>query len=158
MNMYKKKYSQVSGSTHSSPSLHDQVSLGKILNPKLLLVVCESVCVCRRAQTYQGGTLERFVVPEQRSAAGMRPSAVRVCVKSQNYCCPYTVALPFIKLKSYKLIFTNMTMILVLFVFPVQECQKKLEHKLGLDSYLLKPVQRLTKYQLLLKVRLRIAS
>ena len=33
-----------------------------------------------------------------------------------------------------------------------QECQKKLEHKLGLDSYLLKPVQRLTKYQLLLKV------
>ena len=35
---------------------------------------------------------------------------------------------------------------------PLQECQKKLEHKLGLDSYLLKPVQRLTKYQLLLKV------
>ncbi|MEQ2201427.1 hypothetical protein XENOCAPTIV_012253, partial [Xenoophorus captivus] len=34
-----------------------------------------------------------------------------------------------------------------------QECQKKLEHKLGLDSYLLKPVQRITKYQLLLKVR-----
>lgn len=33
-----------------------------------------------------------------------------------------------------------------------QECQKKLEHKLGLDSYLLKPVQRLAKYQLLLKV------
>ncbi|XP_046876434.1 proto-oncogene DBL [Hypomesus transpacificus] len=32
-----------------------------------------------------------------------------------------------------------------------QECQRKLEHKLGLDSYLLKPVQRLTKYQLLLK-------
>ncbi|XP_034033989.1 proto-oncogene DBL isoform X2 [Thalassophryne amazonica] len=32
-----------------------------------------------------------------------------------------------------------------------QECQKKLDHKLGLDSYLLKPVQRLTKYQLLLK-------
>ncbi|XP_046701739.1 guanine nucleotide exchange factor DBS isoform X3 [Silurus meridionalis] len=32
-----------------------------------------------------------------------------------------------------------------------QECQKKLEHKLGLDSYLLKPVQRITKYQLLLK-------
>uniref|UniRef100_A0AAY5EK51 DH domain-containing protein n=1 Tax=Electrophorus electricus TaxID=8005 RepID=A0AAY5EK51_ELEEL len=35
-----------------------------------------------------------------------------------------------------------------------QECQKKLEHKLGLDSYLLKPVQRITKYQLLLKVLL----
>lgn len=35
----------------------------------------------------------------------------------------------------------------------MQECQKKLEHKLGLDSYLLKPVQRITKYQLLLKVR-----
>ncbi|XP_048834608.1 guanine nucleotide exchange factor DBS-like isoform X4 [Brienomyrus brachyistius] len=32
-----------------------------------------------------------------------------------------------------------------------QECQKKLEHKLGLDSYLLKPVQRITKYQLLLR-------
>lgn len=37
----------------------------------------------------------------------------------------------------------------------MEECQKKLEHKLGLDSYLLKPIQRLTKYQLLLKVRLR---
>jgi len=36
-------------------------------------------------------------------------------------------------------------------VFVHQECQKKLEHKLGLDSYLLKPVQRITKYQLLLK-------
>uniref|UniRef100_A0A3Q4GAK0 MCF.2 cell line derived transforming sequence b n=1 Tax=Neolamprologus brichardi TaxID=32507 RepID=A0A3Q4GAK0_NEOBR len=35
-----------------------------------------------------------------------------------------------------------------------QECQKKLDHKLGLDSYLLKPVQRLTKYQLLLKQEL----
>lgn len=39
------------------------------------------------------------------------------------------------------------------FCFLYQECQKKLEHKLGLDSYLLKPVQRITKYQLLLKVR-----
>lgn len=39
------------------------------------------------------------------------------------------------------------------FFFLHQECQKKLEHKLGLDSYLLKPVQRITKYQLLLKVR-----
>ena len=37
-----------------------------------------------------------------------------------------------------------------------QECQKKLEHKLGLDSYLLKPVQRITKYQLLLKVHLSV--
>ncbi|XP_077388210.1 LOW QUALITY PROTEIN: proto-oncogene DBL [Festucalex cinctus] len=36
-----------------------------------------------------------------------------------------------------------------------QECQKKLGHKLGLDSYLLKPVQRLTKYQLLLKELLK---
>eukprot|EP00063_Salmo_salar_P076681 XP_014051516.1 PREDICTED: proto-oncogene DBL isoform X6 [Salmo salar] len=36
-----------------------------------------------------------------------------------------------------------------------QECQKKLAHKLGLDSYLLKPVQRLTKYQLLLKELLK---
>uniref|UniRef100_A0A8C7YUZ4 Mcf.2 cell line derived transforming sequence-like b n=1 Tax=Oryzias sinensis TaxID=183150 RepID=A0A8C7YUZ4_9TELE len=35
------------------------------------------------------------------------------------------------------------------------ECQKKLEHKLGLDSYLLKPVQRITKYQLLLKEMLK---
>nr|KAF6460675.1 MCF.2 cell line derived transforming sequence like [Molossus molossus] len=33
-----------------------------------------------------------------------------------------------------------------------QECQKKLDHKLSLDSYLLKPVQRITKYQLLLKM------
>lgn len=39
---------------------------------------------------------------------------------------------------------------------PGQECQKKLDHKLSLDSYLLKPVQRITKYQLLLKVRLGI--
>uniref|UniRef100_H3CLF3 MCF.2 cell line derived transforming sequence b n=1 Tax=Tetraodon nigroviridis TaxID=99883 RepID=H3CLF3_TETNG len=39
--------------------------------------------------------------------------------------------------------------------FFQQECQKKLEHKLGLDSYLLKPVQRLTKYQLLLKELLK---
>ncbi|XP_068428330.1 guanine nucleotide exchange factor DBS isoform X5 [Clinocottus analis] len=37
----------------------------------------------------------------------------------------------------------------------IQECQKKLEHKLGLDSYLLKPVQRITKYQLLLKEMLK---
>uniref|UniRef100_A0AAQ6IHY4 MCF.2 cell line derived transforming sequence b n=1 Tax=Anabas testudineus TaxID=64144 RepID=A0AAQ6IHY4_ANATE len=36
-----------------------------------------------------------------------------------------------------------------------QECQKKLDHKLGLDSYLLKPVQRLAKYQLLLKELLK---
>ncbi|XP_068187132.1 proto-oncogene DBL [Antennarius striatus] len=36
-----------------------------------------------------------------------------------------------------------------------QECQQKLDHKLGLDSYLLKPVQRLTKYQLLLKELLK---
>ncbi|XP_034037554.1 proto-oncogene DBL isoform X2 [Thalassophryne amazonica] len=39
-----------------------------------------------------------------------------------------------------------------------QECQKKLEHKLGLDSYLLKPVQRLTKYQLLLKELLKYCT
>ncbi|KAM4619702.1 proto-oncogene DBL [Polymixia lowei] len=36
-----------------------------------------------------------------------------------------------------------------------QECQRKLDQKLGLDSYLLKPVQRLTKYQLLLKELLK---
>ncbi|KAG7249388.1 hypothetical protein CRUP_024109, partial [Coryphaenoides rupestris] len=35
------------------------------------------------------------------------------------------------------------------------ECQKRLEHKLGLDSYLLKPVQRITKYQLILKEMLK---
>ncbi|KFR16109.1 Proto-oncogene DBL, partial [Opisthocomus hoazin] len=34
----------------------------------------------------------------------------------------------------------------------------KLEHKLGLDSYLLKPVQRLTKYQLLLKELLKYST
>ncbi|XP_060783764.1 proto-oncogene DBL isoform X2 [Neoarius graeffei] len=39
-----------------------------------------------------------------------------------------------------------------------RECQKKLEHKLALDSYLLKPVQRLTKYQLLLKELLKYSS
>ncbi|KAM4558493.1 guanine nucleotide exchange factor DBS isoform 4-T4 [Odontesthes bonariensis] len=39
-----------------------------------------------------------------------------------------------------------------------QECQKKLEHKLGLDSYLLKPVQRITKYQLLLKEMLKYSK
>ncbi|TNN68525.1 Proto-oncogene DBL [Liparis tanakae] len=41
---------------------------------------------------------------------------------------------------------------------PLQECQKKLEHKLALDSYLLKPVQRLTKYQLLLKELLKYST
>ncbi|XP_061786600.1 proto-oncogene DBL isoform X1 [Nerophis lumbriciformis] len=40
----------------------------------------------------------------------------------------------------------------------LQECQKKLGHKLGLDSYLLKPVQRLTKYQLLLKELLKYST
>uniref|UniRef100_A0A8C1LWR1 MCF.2 cell line derived transforming sequence-like 2 n=1 Tax=Cyprinus carpio TaxID=7962 RepID=A0A8C1LWR1_CYPCA len=35
-----------------------------------------------------------------------------------------------------------------------QECQKRLDHKLSLDAYLLKPVQRITKYQLMLKVSL----
>ncbi|XP_056279640.1 guanine nucleotide exchange factor DBS isoform X4 [Pseudoliparis swirei] len=40
----------------------------------------------------------------------------------------------------------------------IQECQKKLEHKLGLDSYLLKPVQRITKYQLLLKQMLKYSK
>ncbi|CAB1329015.1 unnamed protein product [Coregonus sp. 'balchen'] len=41
---------------------------------------------------------------------------------------------------------------------PELECQKKLEHKLGLDSYLLKPVQRITKYQLLLKELLKYSK
>ncbi|XP_029989114.1 guanine nucleotide exchange factor DBS isoform X1 [Sphaeramia orbicularis] len=36
-----------------------------------------------------------------------------------------------------------------------QECQKKLDHKLSLDAYLLKPVQRITKYQLMLKEMLK---
>ena len=31
-------------------------------------------------------------------------------------------------------------------------CQRELGHQLPLSSYLLKPMQRLTKYQLLLKV------
>ncbi|XP_060909282.1 guanine nucleotide exchange factor DBS isoform X2 [Labrus mixtus] len=44
------------------------------------------------------------------------------------------------------------------FFFANQECQKKLEHKLGLDSYLLKPVQRITKYQLLLKEMLKYSK
>ncbi|XP_030837705.1 guanine nucleotide exchange factor DBS [Strongylocentrotus purpuratus] len=36
-----------------------------------------------------------------------------------------------------------------------QECQKQLGHKLPLSAYLLKPVQRITKYQLLLKEMMR---
>ncbi|XP_060039714.1 guanine nucleotide exchange factor DBS isoform X2 [Erinaceus europaeus] len=39
-----------------------------------------------------------------------------------------------------------------------QECQRKLDHKLSLDSYLLKPVQRVTKYQLLLKEMLKYSG
>uniref|UniRef100_A0A2K6FEQ8 MCF.2 cell line derived transforming sequence n=1 Tax=Propithecus coquereli TaxID=379532 RepID=A0A2K6FEQ8_PROCO len=39
-----------------------------------------------------------------------------------------------------------------------QECQRKLNHRLGLDSYLLKPVQRITKYQLLLKELLKYSK
>ncbi|XP_069053915.1 guanine nucleotide exchange factor DBS isoform X2 [Lepisosteus oculatus] len=39
-----------------------------------------------------------------------------------------------------------------------QECQKKLDHKLSLDAYLLKPVQRITKYQLMLKEMLKCSS
>ncbi|XP_064814212.1 guanine nucleotide exchange factor DBS-like, partial [Oncorhynchus masou masou] len=41
---------------------------------------------------------------------------------------------------------------------PLRNVQKKLEHKLGLDSYLLKPVQRITKYQLLLKELLKYSK
>jgi hypothetical protein len=37
----------------------------------------------------------------------------------------------------------------------LQECQRKLGHKLPLSAYLLKPVQRITKYQLLLKEMLK---
>ncbi|XP_072897329.1 guanine nucleotide exchange factor DBS isoform X2 [Hemitrygon akajei] len=39
-----------------------------------------------------------------------------------------------------------------------QECQQKLDHKLSLDAYLLKPVQRITKYQLLLKEMLKCSK
>ncbi|XP_035271632.1 guanine nucleotide exchange factor DBS isoform X2 [Anguilla anguilla] len=39
-----------------------------------------------------------------------------------------------------------------------QECQKRLEHKLSLDAYLLKPVQRITKYQLMLKEMLKCSK
>ena len=34
----------------------------------------------------------------------------------------------------------------------LRQCQMNLGHKLPLSAYLLKPVQRITKYQLLLKV------
>ncbi|MGH0125353.1 UNVERIFIED_CONTAM: hypothetical protein FKN15_023494 [Acipenser sinensis] len=39
-----------------------------------------------------------------------------------------------------------------------QECQRKLDHKLSLDAYLLKPVQRITKYQLMLKDMLKCSK
>uniref|UniRef100_A0A4W3J0I7 Guanine nucleotide exchange factor DBS n=1 Tax=Callorhinchus milii TaxID=7868 RepID=A0A4W3J0I7_CALMI len=39
-----------------------------------------------------------------------------------------------------------------------QECQRRLSHKLPLDTYLLKPVQRITKYQLLLKEMLKCSK
>ncbi|XP_058846199.1 guanine nucleotide exchange factor DBS-like isoform X5 [Acipenser ruthenus] len=39
-----------------------------------------------------------------------------------------------------------------------QECQRKLDHKLSLDAYLLKPVQRITKYQLMLKEMLKCSK
>ncbi|KAJ8356952.1 hypothetical protein SKAU_G00197460 [Synaphobranchus kaupii] len=39
-----------------------------------------------------------------------------------------------------------------------QECQKKLDHKLSLDAYLLKPVQRITKYQLMLREMLKCSE
>ncbi|KAH8234317.1 hypothetical protein KR038_007695, partial [Drosophila bunnanda] len=42
--------------------------------------------------------------------------------------------------------------------FFFQECQKRLGHKLPLAAYLLKPVQRITKYQLLLKDLLRYSD
>ncbi|KAJ8309753.1 hypothetical protein KUTeg_011618 [Tegillarca granosa] len=38
------------------------------------------------------------------------------------------------------------------------ECQRRLRHKLPLGAYLLKPVQRITKYQLLLKEMLRFTD
>ena len=37
-------------------------------------------------------------------------------------------------------------------------CQRELGHQLPLSSYLLKPMQRLTKYQLLLKVGVIIST
>lgn len=40
----------------------------------------------------------------------------------------------------------------------LQACQLRLGHKLPLAAYLLKPVQRITKYQLLLKVSLKQKS
>lgn len=40
--------------------------------------------------------------------------------------------------------------------FFLQECQDKLGHLLPLSAYLLKPVQRITKYQLLLKEMMKL--
>lgn len=52
----------------------------------------------------------------------------------------------------FYILLVNFVFCFFCFLLFLKECQKKLDHKLGLDSYLLKPVQRLTKYQLLLKV------
>ena len=40
----------------------------------------------------------------------------------------------------------------------LRQCQMHLGHKLPLSAYLLKPVQRITKYQLLLKVEFKISK
>lgn len=50
------------------------------------------------------------------------------------------------------LLVSQETIVFLIPCCPLQECQRKLDHKLSLDAYLLKPVQRITKYQLLLKV------
>lgn len=58
----------------------------------------------------------------------------------------------------YPAIVTIYVVIWWLWFAPFQECQRRLQHKLPLDAYLLKPVQRITKYQLLLKDLLKYAT
>lgn len=55
----------------------------------------------------------------------------------------------YVFMVAYKLACVSNTIILC---FPMQHCQHDLEHALPLNSHLIKPVQRILKYNLLLQV------